>query len=229
MAVTGLVLAGGKSSRMNTDKADLFFFDKTFQLHSVDLLTSVGVDEVLISRNENNLSIEHIQGSDIGSTYLKNTDIKGGYLKDVYPNAGPLGGIYSALKQTSNDLLVAAVDMPLVNKPLLEELLSFFKSHKNKCHAQNKALNLVHYRDFPLPIYIKNNMLTRDYLHSILTTANSNRSIKQFIKACDGLALEQLESNQIQALSNINTPAQYDALCKAHGINKFKKEVISHD
>lgn len=192
MTVTGLVLAGGKSSRMKTNKAELLFGDKTLQQHSVDLLHSVGLSEVLISRN--------------GCP---------NYLADIYPNKGPLGGIYSALKHTTNDLLVVAIDMPLLNSALLTRLVNFYQ---HKMHTE--TMNLVHFSDFPLPIYIKNNQVTQDYLFSVLSVTDSNLSIKQFIKTCQG---ESLESAQTNAFSNINTPVQYKQLCKAHGIKEFNQ------
>lgn len=204
MAVTGLVLAGGKSSRMKTNKADLLLGNKTLQQHSVELLKSIGLSDVVISRN----------------TGGENTN----YLTDIYPHQGPLGGIYSALKYTSNDLLVTAVDMPLVNKALLVNLLNFYKSHDYSTH--HCSPNIVHYCDFPLPHYIKNNRHTLQYLSSVLTITNSNRSIKQFIKKCGGVALQ---SKQQQLLSNINTPAQYTALCALHDSKPLKQEATIYD
>lgn len=201
MAVTGLVLAGGKSSRMKTNKADLLFCDKTLQQRSVDLLASVGLSDVLISRN------------------TPNND--GYYLPDIYPNRGPLGGIYSALKHTPNDLLVVAIDMPLLNRTLLTRLLHF---NQQKIH--NKTIHTAHFSHFPLPVYIKNNHVTQGYLRSTLTASNSNCSIKHFIKTCGGVSLESMQE---QAFSNINTPIQYSALCQAHGTNQFNKEVINYD
>lgn len=195
MAVTGLVLAGGKSSRMKTDKADLLFGDKTLQQRSVDLLHSVGLSEVLISRNGCHANAD--------------------YLADIYPNKGPLGGIYSALKHTTNDLLVVAIDMPLLNSALLTRLLNFYQQ---KMHI--KTMCLAHFSDFPLPIYIKNNPVTQHYLLSVLSATDSNLSIKQFIKACQA---ESLASSEIDAFSNINTPEQYSQLCKARGSNQFNK------
>lgn len=202
MAVTGLVLAGGKSSRMKTNKAELLFGDKTLQQRSVDLLHSVGLSDVLISRNGCHANAD--------------------YLPDIYPNRGPLGGIYSALKHTANDLLVVAIDMPLLNRALLTRLLNFYEQQK----IHNKTMNLAHFSQFPLPIYINNNQVTQHYLRATLSAIDSNCSIKQFIKTCHG---ESLASSQTDAFSNINTPVQYSQLCKTHGINQFKKEVINHD
>lgn len=194
MAISGLVLAGGKSSRMKKDKADLIINNKTFQQHAIDLLHGAGVDDIIVSRN----------------AHCPTTHFPQGYLQDIYPNAGPLGGIYSALKYTTNDLLVVAVDMPLMNSKILASLVSEFKKQH---HAVN-AHNLLHYSDFQLPICIKNNAITEEYLQHILSNKQANRSIKQFIKQ---VGANTLLSAQPFAFSNINTPADFSELCQVRG------------
>lgn len=79
--ITGVVLCGGKSSRMNTDKALLKLGEKTIIEIIYKKLKSV-FDEVIISAND--------------SEKYKFLDAQ--IIKDIYKDRGPLAGIHSALK-----------------------------------------------------------------------------------------------------------------------------------
>ncbi len=95
-ALYGLVLAGGRSSRMGQDKSQLSWDGKPLYRHMMSLLTQAGVDKVLIS----------------GSGF----SIDDSVIEDVVPGRGPISGIHAALKrlQDGDRLLVIPVDMPLV-------------------------------------------------------------------------------------------------------------------
>ena len=69
----GVVLAGGQSSRMGSDKANLILKNKTLLQNACELLTAAGASDVLISRN-------------VQSTTAQ-------YIADIYPGSGPLGGL----------------------------------------------------------------------------------------------------------------------------------------
>lgn len=88
----GLVLAGGRSSRMGSDKANLMRGNLSLLAFSQQLLLSAGVSEVLVSRNT------------------------GCGVADIVTEKGPLGGIYSVLKYSESikNLMILAVDMPLL-------------------------------------------------------------------------------------------------------------------
>jgi len=58
--------------------------------------------------------------------------------RDLVPRCGPLGGIYTALKTTSNQaVLFLACDMPLVSVALLERLLLQSKSGRDSTFTWN--------------------------------------------------------------------------------------------
>jgi molybdenum cofactor guanylyltransferase len=100
------VLAGGKSSRMGTNKAFLDFGGQTLLHRSLAALKSV-CDDVMI----------------VGDTTLF-ADF-GPVISDIFPGCGPLGGIHAALKHSSADLnLMLAVDMPFISPVLLRFLFA---------------------------------------------------------------------------------------------------------
>ena len=75
-----VVLAGGKSSRMGQDKALILFNEKPLLLHIANILQEVN-SKVYISGKK---------GAYNSFLYPQ--------IADVYPEKGPLGGIYSALE-----------------------------------------------------------------------------------------------------------------------------------
>lgn len=101
--MNGIVLAGGKSTRMGTDKAVLDLGGKKLTEIVVETIGAV-VDEVVVVTN----SPERFTGLSARLT------------SDVEPGGGPLGGILSGLlisEQWHN--LVVACDMPFLNVDLL--------------------------------------------------------------------------------------------------------------
>lgn len=100
------VLAGGKSSRMGTNKAFLDFGGQSLLQHSLATLKLVCDDVVIVG------------DPDLFAEF-------GLVVSDLFPGCGPLGGIHAALKNSSADLnLLLAVDMPLVSPALLRFLFA---------------------------------------------------------------------------------------------------------
>jgi molybdopterin-guanine dinucleotide biosynthesis protein A len=103
--VTGYVLAGGKSSRMGTNKALLTLHGKPLIEHTKNMLTSV-CETVFI------LGARELYGS-FGKCY-----------EDVYRDCGPLGGIHAALLNSQTQWsLITAVDTPFITSELLNYLI----------------------------------------------------------------------------------------------------------
>jgi molybdopterin-guanine dinucleotide biosynthesis protein A len=97
---TGVILAGGKSSRMGQDKSALLFKGNSFLHHCKRLFIETGASDIIVSANN-----------------------KAG-VPDIYPNCGPLSGIHAALQQTSHSLLIMPVDMPLLTCEQLTPLVT---------------------------------------------------------------------------------------------------------
>lgn len=125
--LNGLVLAGGKSKRMGTDKAKLKYYAKEHSLYLMDLLHSKKI-EVYLSTN-----------SDKQTNYP--------IIKDSFTDLGPLGAICSAfMKFPNNAFLVLATDLPYINSKLLEGLISERDSSKIATAVKGKT------KDFPEPL-----------------------------------------------------------------------------
>ena len=105
--ITGIILSGGKSSRMGTDKGFLMYAGKSFIEHSIEALRSLVSNIIIVSNNE-----------EYDVFGLKR-------IEDVIVNAGPLAGIYSGLKFSSTAYnLVLSCDIPLIKGQILERLIN---------------------------------------------------------------------------------------------------------
>jgi molybdopterin-guanine dinucleotide biosynthesis protein A len=104
---TGFVLAGGHSRRMGLDKARLRWAEGTLLGHAIERLRGVCPQVVVLS----------------GST-PRYQDLGAPVLTDVVAEAGPLGGLLTALEHAATPLaLVLAVDLPFVTQALLAHLV----------------------------------------------------------------------------------------------------------
>lgn len=102
---TGVVLAGGRSSRMGRDKALIEWDGATLLDRAIDLLRP-HCREVLV----------------LGDP-VKHTAKHATVIADEVPGQGPLGGLVTAMKRARYvRMLVLACDLPLVNDRLLVRL-----------------------------------------------------------------------------------------------------------
>lgn len=108
--ISGFVLAGGKSSRMKTDKAFLKFKDETFLEHAFKTLASLCKNtKIVINKNQKSKFEEAFPALD--------------FVFDIYAMRGALGGIHAALKNCDTKFaLILAVDLPFVTGETLEKL-----------------------------------------------------------------------------------------------------------
>jgi molybdopterin-guanine dinucleotide biosynthesis protein A len=113
MEATGVILAGGKSSRMQFNKAFANIGGKSI----IDIITAKLrrlFKEVIIISNEPEL----YQGLGV-NVYT-----------DIYPGLGPVSGIHSALYHASyNTAFILGCDMPFINMGLVQYMFENLKDH----------------------------------------------------------------------------------------------------
>ena len=103
--ISAIILAGGRSSRMGTDKADLELKGQTLLNLTVEKVHRLGISDIIISGCSN---------CPAGTRYAP----------DLIPDRGPLSGIHAGLKQIRNKCaLVLPVDMPLIPEETLKLLI----------------------------------------------------------------------------------------------------------
>jgi molybdopterin-guanine dinucleotide biosynthesis protein A len=108
--VTVFILAGGRSTRMGTDKAFVDYEGRTLLARALDLARSVTPDVRIAGSHEKFAPFAPV-------------------VEDVFRDCGPLGGIHAALRASSADLnVMLAVDTPFVSWAFLQYLISQARS-----------------------------------------------------------------------------------------------------
>jgi len=113
MRTTGIILAGGKSTRMNQDKGLMLLDGKPMIQYVIYTLNSL-VDEIIIISN--NAAYEQF-----------------GYpvYSDLIKDKGPLAGIYTGLFYAQSETnIVLSCDVPYVSEALISFLLSEHQQHQ---------------------------------------------------------------------------------------------------
>ena len=104
--ITGIVLAGGKSSRMGSDKGLLTINDKTFVEHVIVAMKPL-VDKIIIVSNN----------KDYDQFGYRRVD-------DSIKDSGPLAALYSGLKHSETEFnLVLSCDIPMIKTEILKKLV----------------------------------------------------------------------------------------------------------
>ena len=108
---SGILLAGGASSRMGRDKTALQWNNVTLLEWQAEKLRRAGADEILLC----------------GRSDCAIPDVR--CVPDVLPRRGPLGGLYSGLMAASHPAaMVISADVPLLPAETLRELYLAHKS-----------------------------------------------------------------------------------------------------
>ena len=103
--VTAFVLAGGKSTRMGTDKAFVRLDGRTLLERALDVARAVTSDVRIVGEPRRFAAFAPV-------------------VEDEFPGCGPLGGIHAALRSSTCDLnVIVAVDLPFISSALLQFLI----------------------------------------------------------------------------------------------------------
>jgi len=106
--MTGIILSGGKNTRMGRNKALLEVGGTRLIDRTVSLLRSVFREVIIVTANP--------------LDYLDQETV---IVTDILPERGALGGIYTGLfYATGEHAFVAACDMPFMNRTFLEYMAS---------------------------------------------------------------------------------------------------------
>lgn len=101
-----IILAGGCSSRMGTDKSELVFQNKTFLDIQIQKGVELGIRDILVSGYRGAGCRERV-------------------VMDRYEKMGPMGGMEACLRQAAGErCLVVSVDTPLLSVLELQRLIA---------------------------------------------------------------------------------------------------------
>ena len=187
--VTVFILAGGKSTRMGTDKAFVEYEGRTLLARVLDVARSVSSKVEIVGNREKFAPFASV-------------------VEDIFRECGPLGGIHAALLSSTTDLnLVLAADMPFVSWAFLDHLIT----HARKAPEATVVVPRAQGKSQPLcAVYRKEFIATAEtalrageYKIDRLFTVVRTRVITE----------EELEAAgfSVALFSNLNTPEELKA------------------
>ena len=119
---TGIILAGGKSTRMGSDKGFVLYNDATFMSHVIAALQPF-VSEIMIVSNHSEYDVFKLKR-----------------VKDKFEGAGPLAGLYSGLANSETEKnIILSCDVPLINNEVLKVLVEGYDSEVDAIQLKSKG------------------------------------------------------------------------------------------
>tara|TARA_R110002126_G_scaffold291790_1_gene458422 strand:+ start:3248 stop:4399 length:1152 start_codon:yes stop_codon:yes gene_type:complete len=192
--VKGLVLVGGKSTRMGTDKSELNYFGKPQKEFAKELLENNNLETYYSVRAYSEIS--GLKNQTVISSEVEKSEIP-----DAFYNLGPFGGICSAFQKDPNSAwLVLATDVPFVNNEVIQLLLK--RRNPSKAATAIKGTNkefveplITIYEPKAYPILLQ--YLAQGYSCPRKMLINSD------------VEIVEIDDNLIR---NVNTPKEYEVV-----------------
>ena len=184
LTFSALLLAGGESRRMGSDKATLIFQNEALWRRQLRILRDLAPQKVFVSARTQ-------------SAWLpENTEL----LLDEPPSRGPLSGLAKALKSMrTSHLVVLAVDMPYVTREQLEFLCS-------QASAGRGVVPVVGERAEPLAAVYPAEA-AREFLAALAGTDFSLQPLVRQLAAAGTMRMVPVSPEEEQLYRSINSPA----------------------
>jgi molybdopterin-guanine dinucleotide biosynthesis protein A len=190
MEVTSVILAGGKNMRLGRNKALEVIRGKALIERVYDVLVPLSSEIIVVtSRAQTDIPI----------------DDRTAVIADIYPEKGPLGGIYTGLTASKTDAnILVACDMPFLNVELLGYMLDVSEGYDAVIpRLENDMIEPLH------AVYSKNCISVIDR-----QIADGKLSIHAFLERINVRYVEQAESEIIDpehvSFFNINYQSDLD-------------------
>ena len=107
--ITGIILAGGKSSRMGVNKSFLRIGSQTIIERITDLMKSIFTEVIIITNTPEEYSFLQLP-----------------LFEDIFKGQGPLGGIHSGLTHSKTGKnFVISCDIPLIAREMIEYIVNY--------------------------------------------------------------------------------------------------------
>jgi molybdopterin-guanine dinucleotide biosynthesis protein A len=188
----GMVLTGGRSRRMQRDKASLEFAGKSQLARAMELLTPL-VARCFVSVRADQLHDPQRAAYDT--------------IADIRPNLGPIGGIHAALDAYPDQgWLILACDLPFLDHATLQHLIAHRASTRVATAYRSSFDGL------PEPLCAIFEPRSRQIIEESLV--QGQQCPRALLKRSD---VELLDLPNPRALDNVNTGEEYAAATAAFG------------
>lgn len=189
MECTAIVLAGGESLRMGQEKGFIEFEGKRLIDRTVDVLRPIFKEIFIIAKKR-----------ELFSSFALPV------YSDIFPNSGPMGGIYTGLLYSKGPVFAVACDMPYLNAQVILFLLEKIQNFDAAVFRSPDGLHPLH------GVYSKS---VFPMMEDIL---NHKRDLKmmKFLEKINTLEIDQAQVRHLDPkmrfLTNVNTPDELKRL-----------------
>ena len=198
--ITGIILCGGKSSRMKTNKAFL-------------KLGNIPIIEIMLQKMKQNFDNLILSSNNTELFAYLNVPI----VKDIYLNRGPLAGIHSSLSSSSTEKnFIISCDIPLISVELIKYLSEYNSDKKIILPVLKGRIQQL------CGVYSKSILVD---VEQILKESQGNNEVKGSIFNL----LERVDAEIVDVSSfsspgddiflNMNTPEDYELIKKIYSAN----------
>ncbi len=204
--IVGVVLCGGKSSRMGKDKSALTIKGNSLLEITKNCLHEAGLKKVLLSTGQ--MHTGQMIAGQMHTGQMSAGQKKQG-IPDIVADKGPMGGMYSVLSsgvaEDAKGFIFVPVDMPLLNKEVIVHLIK-------QCQislSNGELVNGCFYQGQPMPCYIENNARVKRVLEELID--QNQLAIKVLLKRITAKVLSH-DSAFDRRFANVNTPEDWRKL-----------------
>ncbi|MFA3781646.1 molybdenum cofactor guanylyltransferase [Melioribacteraceae bacterium 4301-Me] len=192
--ITGVILAGGKSSRMGVNKALLKLGNQLIIEQITDLMKSIFSKVIIITNSPNEYKFLNLP-----------------LFEDIYKWKGPLAGIHSALVHSATEnIFVLSCDVPFITAEMIKYIVEF-KSNKpiKFCEAAGYLQPLI-------GLYSKS--LISDMEQILSNDRVTDKSFHHFLKKADAEIIhpESLSFYKDELFFNVNRPEDYEHILRKY-------------
>ena len=208
---TAVIIAGGFNKRIKMIKPLINLGGKQILIRIHESIKDLFSDIILVVRKNQDDDIPDL-GIDL-NMYI---------VEDVFPDKGPLSGIYSGIKNSINQqVFIIGGDYPFLSKEFIKLLLNKSKNNKSTFIQDNSIINPLH------AIYIKNDW---EEIFKTYLTEELELSPKKIIKDNNNnnnfIDYKNLKSQFKQSLFDIDT---LEDLKEAKKVIKKNMQTIRSD
>jgi molybdenum cofactor guanylyltransferase len=188
-SLQGLILAGGRSVRMGTDKSNIHWHQKPQKEYLYELLQNTGIQSFISCREEQKEELKVFPT-----------------LSDSFLNLGPMGAILSAFRENpSVAWLVIACDLPFFDK----NCLNFLIQNRNPSSVATAYKSPTSEEGFPEPLVAI--WEPKAYQHLLRFLGQGISCPRKVLINSDTHLLDAPNTNW---LTNVNTPEEKEEVKK---------------